>query len=110
MSKRYAAETWLDVKQREMALNFFFADGGSDLPESETLRREAYRSLGRVAVGFASSAFNDGDRENAKRLMKLAVSVSPEVRRSWPWTKLTCKRFIGRALWNGVRTVTRRQM
>ena len=69
------------------------------LPQAKLLYRRLLRSLGRDAVAGASAAFNDGNAELSEQFSCFAASLAPEIKRSLPWFKLTCKRRLGLRGW-----------
>jgi glycosyltransferase involved in cell wall biosynthesis len=92
---------WLaDVQQRKLALDYFFNESGSRLLHAGNARARMYRLLACEAVGFASSAFNENDRDSMKRLRDFARSTSWQVMMTWPWFKFQCKRLMGQQVWN----------
>jgi hypothetical protein len=102
MSIAYTA--WLpDLEQRNRALDCFFQHCKHTLPNAEELRRMMMWSLGCCAIGFASSAFNQGEMEVSEQLSQFALNVCPRVKRSWPWTKLRFKRRLGARAWSALR-------
>jgi len=88
-----------DLLQRKLALDCFLQYCGDAVPQQEDLRRGLYRRFSHVAVGFASSAFNDGEVEQVRELLDIAVAACPGVRSSPAWLKLACKRLIGVRAW-----------
>jgi hypothetical protein len=96
MSRGYRAQCGMqDLQQRLEAFQWFFRTCGNAVADSQPLRRRLYRSLGCSAIGFASTAFNEGDLETSARLCDLALAICPSVNLSLPWIKLECKRRLG---------------
>jgi len=58
--------------------------------------------LGRDAIGYASTAFNDGDIVACNKLSALALEICPGAKKSAPWIKLLCKRRIGLDRWRAL--------
>lgn len=92
-----------DLQQRRVALDCFFGACGDLLPDAKGMRTKLYRSLGAIAVERAGAAFNDGDMDSSSQLAEFARDVSPDISRSWGWTKLACKRRMGPRAWRTMR-------
>lgn len=104
MTLAYLTQGWLpDLQQRKTALDCFFQTCGDVLPNAPRLRRRLYWSLACSAVGFASTAFNQGEMEISERLSDFALDVCPAVKISLPWMKLACKRRLGFRAWAALR-------
>lgn len=104
MSIGYSAKGYLsDLQQRKAALDVFFQTCGHRLPDTQQLRRKLFWSLGCDAVGHASTAFNEGEMAVSGQLSDFGLSMCPEVKRSLPWTKLTCKRLLGLRAWRALK-------
>lgn len=89
----------LDIQQRKEAFDCFMEACREILPDAEdTYRRFSYL-LACDAVAAASGAFSEGDMEVSGQLSALAFSLCPQVKRSVVWSKLTCKRLLGRRAW-----------
>lgn len=100
MSLDYFANGWLlDLHQRKVALECFFASCGPTLPNADQLRRKLFRSLAACAVGYASSAFNKQELQIVTQLCEFAIDTCPDVKQSWAWRKLTCKQRLGFRAW-----------
>jgi hypothetical protein len=100
MSLLYTTNSWLpDLQQRKAAINYFIRTCGDLLPEADHIHRELSRSLACDAVGFASSAFNNGEMGISRQLSQFALEECPEITRSLHWIKLICKRHIGLEKW-----------
>lgn len=84
-----------DLEQRKAAFDAFLQNGRDTLPGAENLYRSLLTRLGEDAVSYASSAFNNNRADLSDRLCRFAQSVSPDVRRSWPWNRLALKRLVG---------------
>lgn len=103
MSNGYYRQSRLpDLQQRKAALDFFMESCGNMLNDANHMRRGILRSLGYEAVGCASGAFNDGEMELSDQLAQFALLVFPEVKKSFAWAKLTCKRHLGLKRWRAV--------
>lgn len=101
MSETYMGKSWLpDLHQRKAALDCFFQTCGCVLPNAQYVQRKMFWSLSCVAVGFASAAFNIRNMEESERLSEFALAVCPDVKRSWQWARLMCKRFLGFRVWH----------
>lgn len=109
MSLGYMERKWSrDLQQRKVALECFFEGFSHSNISTEHVRRRMLRNLACEAIGFASAAFNDGEEELSEELLQFAVSVSPKVKRSLPWTKLALKRQLGVRRWSALRPVVTR--
>jgi hypothetical protein len=103
MTRVYSRKNFLpDLQQRKAAFDCFFQNSSLSLPNAQQLRRKLFRSLGCQALGFASTAFNEGELDVSEELSEFALGISPEVKRSWPRIKLACKRRIGRRAWRAL--------
>ena len=91
-----------DLLQRSAAINCFTESCSSVLPDADRIRSRMLRLLSRDAVGYASSAFNDGDFQLSNEFMGLARSLWPSVTHSLPWSKLACKRLMGAKVWQAI--------
>jgi lipopolysaccharide biosynthesis glycosyltransferase len=65
------------------------------MPEAQQLHDELLKNLGREAVQQASAAFNARRSELSRRLCLLAIAAYPNVRLTWAWKLLLCKRVMG---------------
>jgi hypothetical protein len=95
-----------DLQQRKSAFDCFSERCKDVLPQCEHLCRRLYRQLSELAAGHASAVFNDGQMEESRELSEFALAVCPEIKRSWAWLKLTCKRWMGARTWRAVRPAT----
>lgn len=101
MSEAYMANSWLpDLQQRQAALDYFFQTCDYILPDARDVHRRLFWSLGCEAIGFASTAFNMRKMEDSVQLSEFALVVCPSVKKSWPWTRLACKRLLGFNAWH----------
>jgi GT2 family glycosyltransferase len=101
MSLGYSASWLPDLKQRQEALKSLFVSGG--MFADQRLRARLLRLLSVDAVSCASRAFNAGKMDISGDIRSFAIELHPGVKRSWPWVKLSCKRFVGRRAWQVVR-------
>lgn len=109
MSLSYAVQRYLpDLEQRKAALDCFFESCGPIVPNSVRLRRTMFYILALDAVGLASSAFNDGELVLADQLSAFAIRSCVEVKRSWAWAMLTCKRRMGPRMWQTLQPTANR--
>jgi glycosyltransferase involved in cell wall biosynthesis len=92
-----------DLEQRKAAFECFFEACSNVLPNAERVRRKLFWSLGAVAVGRASAAFNEGNMDGSKQLAEFALAVCPRIKRSLGWIKLTCKWRMGPRAWQALR-------
>jgi glycosyltransferase involved in cell wall biosynthesis len=88
-----------DLYQRKAAIDYFIEDCSDAFADSQVLHRRLYKFLGYAAIDWANSAFGNGDVERSLTISHFAVTCCPEVKRSLPWIKLTCKRTIGLRGW-----------
>jgi glycosyltransferase involved in cell wall biosynthesis len=103
MSTPYTKESWLpDLEQRKTALEWFFQSRGYMSPDRQ-LRARLLRLLSLDAISCASGAFNEGKMKTSEDLESFAVRICPGVKRSLPWVKLACKRFVGYRAWCAMR-------
>lgn|SRR5262249_5772358 len=106
MSHVYSSQYGLlDLQQRKAALDSFMEDCGHMLNNANQMHHRMLCSLSYVAVGCASDAFNDGEMELSDQLTQFAVRVFPKITKSFPWTKLACKRQLGLKGWRAVQPV-----
>jgi hypothetical protein len=103
MSLAYIAKGWLpDLRQRKAAFDCFFQTCSYALPNAQQLQRRLFWLLACDAVGLASAAFNDGEMGLSEELSEFALGVCPQIKRSLPWVKLTCKRRLGFRAWGAL--------
>ena len=106
MSRAYKASSGLpDVQQRQAAIDSFLDTCAPLLPDPVGLRGRMYGALGREAVGFASAAFNENEFAAAGPLCDFALTLDPNVVRSWPWLKFRLKRALGPAGWRSLQSM-----
>ena len=91
-----------DLQQRKAALDCFFQSCSQFVPNAELLRRRLFRGLSRDAIGLASSAFNEGETIVSERLMEFAIQLHPDIKKSFPWMRLACKRRIPDSTWRAL--------
>jgi hypothetical protein len=92
-----------DLQQRKVALDFFIRECSSFISEDACLCTRLLRLLSLDAISAASVAFNEGKLIDSEGIEAFARDVFPQVKRSWPWFKLFCKRFIGFRVWSTLR-------
>jgi hypothetical protein len=91
-----------DLQARKAALDFFFQTCGSVAPDTEQLRRRLFWALSCEAIGLASTALNEGKTEVSERLTGFALQLCPDIKKSFPWAKLACKRHTPDAVWRAL--------
>jgi glycosyltransferase involved in cell wall biosynthesis len=105
MSLAYLGKTWLpDLQERKAAFDLFFQTWSHMVPDPQRLYRKLIWSLGCDAIGFASAAFNQGNIDVCEQISELALEICPQVKKSWPWTKLACKRNLGSKRWRALQS------
>jgi GT2 family glycosyltransferase len=109
MSRGYVRRWLPDLQQRRMALETFFENSASVLPDVGRLRSRLRRELARYTVSRASSAFNSGDMEISAQLSDFAVDICPRIMMTLPWVRLACKRALGPELWHIVQPLADRR-
>jgi glycosyltransferase involved in cell wall biosynthesis len=92
-----------DLQQKKAVFDCFFETCSGALPDPNRLRHKLFGSLGAMAVGRASAAFNEGDMEASKQLAEFALSACPDIKRSLGWMKLNCKWRMGPGAWRALR-------
>jgi GT2 family glycosyltransferase len=97
-----------EIQQRKAAFDCFFETCSDALPNSERLRQKLFWSLGAMAVGRASAAFNEGQMEVSKQLAEFALGVCPQIKRSLGWIKLSCKCRMGPRVWRALQPAVAR--
>ncbi|AWM88943.1 glycosyltransferase family A protein [Microvirga sp. 17 mud 1-3] len=105
MSQGYMSNVFPDLQQRKAAIDYFFENDGSALPDADKLRQHVDRSFGHAAIKRASTAFNEGLPDLSDQIRTYALSTCPDIKYSWPWMKLAGKRTIGTRGWNALRSV-----
>jgi glycosyltransferase involved in cell wall biosynthesis len=90
------------LKQKKLAFDYFSDHCKDVMLPYEDVSRRLYQGLLASAISDASAAFNDGEIEESKQLSDFALAMSPQIRWSSAWTKLTCKRWIGARTWCAV--------
>jgi len=103
MSLAYTAKSWLpDLQQRSAAFDCFFQSCSCGLANPQQLRLNFLWLLSCDAIDLASIAFNQGAIDVSEELSEFALTLCPEVRRSFSWIKLTCKRAVGYGTWRAL--------
>ncbi len=98
---RSGASTMLDLRERRMAFDSFFAHCDERIGESERLRGERLRgtvarTLARQALWRASRSVDCGAADEAVReLTGFALEVYPDARRLREWRGLALRQWIG---------------
>lgn len=92
-----------DLQQRKAAIDCFFQSCGGLLSDARRLQCKLDVQLANTAIARASAAFNEGRAEELRQLAEFALNISPQVRNSLGWIKLTCKRRIGLSAWRVLR-------
>lgn len=106
MSLDYLAGSALpDLRQRLRALEIFFECGNSDVSQDRDIRNFLQRHLAQDALRHATLAFNEANPDGAVAIKQFALSVSPDIRRSWNWAKLAIKQAIGARTWRAINSV-----
>ncbi|EJT02487.1 glycosyltransferase family 2 protein [Rhizobium sp. CCGE 510] len=109
MSRQYYGENILsDLLQRKKAFDTLFSQAADGLKKDEMLRRFLARDLANRALELAGIAFNNFDVATAVAIQRFALEVSPDVRNSFPWIKLVCKKTIGPKYWYALNSMRRR--
>jgi glycosyltransferase involved in cell wall biosynthesis len=91
-----------DLKQRKAALDCFLETCSFLVPDAQQLRRRLFWALSCDAIGLASSALNEGETAVCERLTEFALQLSPDIKKSFPWLKLACKRHIPNTAWRAL--------
>ena len=102
MSRSYNADWLPDVRQRKLALEHFFSHNRSALAGGEALRAKVFSALAKEAISFASAAFNRGESATMESFIEIALDLSPGVKKSPEWRKLSLKRLLGRPAWDSL--------
>jgi glycosyltransferase involved in cell wall biosynthesis len=103
MSLAYTGRNALfDLMQRHAAIQCFDPAGSGTSKLSDAQYRSMLRWLAGDAIGFASTAFNQGAFDACNELSRFAVCVSPGITRTIGWTKLACKRRLGLERWRAL--------
>ncbi|MGZ3607238.1 MAG: glycosyltransferase family A protein, partial [Syntrophales bacterium] len=84
-----------DLQQRKQALDCFLDTCRHTRQDIPQIYRRLLKPLSKEAVQRASSAFNDNEIELSEQLSEFALSVWPEVWRTFPWFILVSKKLIG---------------
>jgi glycosyltransferase involved in cell wall biosynthesis len=104
MSLLYMTKGWLpDLHQRKAALDFMFTTCGDTVPSASQLHQRSLRLLALDAVAYATVAFNTGELQISEQLSDFGTELCPQVRNSWSWMKLKCKRRLGFKVWRRLR-------
>jgi hypothetical protein len=90
----------VDLSERRLAFDSFFAGGGAQLRDAQRLHEMACRSLARQALWQASRAIDRGrasgpDALPVEELTAFALDVYPRSRRLAEWRGLRLRRAIG---------------
>lgn len=96
----------VDLRERRVAFERFFAGDGARLPGAEHLRASATRALARQALWQASRAYDRGDADRpgaapVEQLVAFAFDTCAEARGLREWRGLRLRIWIGsgRSLW-----------
>jgi hypothetical protein len=100
MSHAYSQNRSLgDIQQRKAAFDCFFANADSARWIDGQLQNSILRKLSATSVHSASGALNEGNRPVADELLDLALTLCPEMRKTWLWRRIALKkRFSPRTL------------
>jgi len=93
----------VDLQQQKLAFDCFSEYCQQVVPHSEVLCRRLNRHFSERILAHASAAFNDGETVESRQLSDFAVAVSPDIKRSAGWVKLTCKRWMGGRTWRALK-------
>jgi glycosyltransferase involved in cell wall biosynthesis len=91
-----------ELYQRKAALDYFYQTSSDTLPDVRRLRRKSFRSLGGMAVRFASIAFNENELDASRQLAEFALDVCPQIKRSSAWMQLSLKQRMGSGAWRAL--------
>lgn len=108
MSTAYYADFGLgDMKQRELALRTFFSKYAASIAHGSQLYQRAQYRVAKLAVAWASTAWERGAVRKSQELLEFAIRASPNVVYSLPWAKFKVKRTVGVRLYGRVRSLVR---
>jgi glycosyltransferase involved in cell wall biosynthesis len=97
-----------DLRQRQAAFQTLFREFGHLLADAGRLRQQAQRALAEEAFWAASKVFDRGNKAACRELLRLAVSLDPEVPRRPEWGRLRWKRCLGPRVWGVLRPLVDR--
>ena len=86
----------LDLRQRELAVEWLIRGCRHLLPDADRLKRSLLDELARESVAAASAALSEGRTEVAYEFIEFARATSPRVIYSSYWWRLLAKRLMGR--------------
>lgn len=104
----YERSALLDLHQRKAVIDYFTEECGNAGADYQKIHRKMLRSLACDAVSWASAAFNDGETQLSRQISQFALSFYPGVKRSLPWIKFSCKRYIGLRGWRAIQPSIRK--
>ncbi|MGH2853452.1 MAG: glycosyltransferase family A protein [Solirubrobacteraceae bacterium] len=96
MLRSQATSTMVDLRERRMAFDSFFASCAEHLVQPDRLRGLAARTLARQALWRASRAVDGGAADGVvEELSGFALDVYPHARRLREWRGLRLRQWIG---------------
>ena len=97
-----------DLEQQREAFRLLFDSHGHRLQDAGHLRYLALCRISQQAVSAAYSAFDRGDLDYCKNCLDFAISTSPAISTSKPYSRLRFKLAVGPKLWSLIRPLWRR--
>jgi len=106
MSGAVGRDPLLGLRQCKGAFEALFEDAGHRLVNLETLRNQAFKVIAPNALTIAAIAFNKGDSDCCREIMKFAVSCWPDVVHQKRYRQLKIKLRVSPSGWNILRRLT----
>lgn len=92
-----------EAKQRLAAFESLFRECGDRITDGERLHRRAIRSVAESVFWDASRAFELGEVEVCREMLRFASMLDPTLRHRPVWAKMRCKQLLGHRLWGLIR-------
>ncbi len=97
-----------DLRQRQAAIDFLFANDGKRMKDAEELRRCLYEGLAEAALDAAVNLpFNRAELARFDELLAFSARIDPRIRRRSAWRRQRIKRTIGPRLYAVLRSARR---
>jgi hypothetical protein len=98
-----------EMRHRQAAVEWFLSASRDRIEDAEGVRTRAFRALAIEAVGHGHRSFDDGDLRTSREFTDYALELSPDIRRSSTWLKLSAKRVLGPRMSGMIRTALQKR-
>jgi sugar O-acyltransferase (sialic acid O-acetyltransferase NeuD family) len=106
MSTKY--RNYSDLKERRVAIASLLAAYPDKIPDHKDLAEEMVVTLGREAFYLANEFFEQGNIEECRRGMAVALEINPAIAKTSAYRRMEWKMRIGPKLWSWLRGATHR--